>query len=313
MAAPALVADIGGTNARFALIEGAAPLREVATMRCADHPDIGAAIAAYLADAAPATPPAHAAIAVAAPVTGDTVDFTNGPWAFSIAALERELGVAGLRVVNDFTAIALALPALGAGDVRQIGGGKAVADAPRAVLGPGTGFGISGLVPCAEAWTPLATEGGHMTLAAATAREAEIVAGLRAEFGHVSAERAISGSGLRNIYRVICGNTAEPPAPDAITAAAIDRSDPVAVETFDLFCAFLGTVAADVALALGALGGVYIAGGIVPRLVDAFAASPFRARFEDKGRYRAYMAAIPTAVIAHPHPALIGLARLLAG
>jgi glucokinase len=319
MTRPARVlGDVGGTNARFAWQDGdGAPLRDIATIPTADHPSIAAALAHYLHGLERAAPP-WCAIGIANPITGDRVQMTNSHWSFSIDAVRRELGFERLVVINDFTALALALPDLAPGDLRQLGGGAPVADAPLALVGPGTGLGVSGLVPSGEAgrWVALQGEGGHVTLAATSAREAAVLQVLRDRFGHASAERAVSGQGLEALHAALCAldgvaNPAPLPAAE-ISRHALAASDPRCVEALDLFCAFLGNVAGNLALTLGARGGVYIGGGIVPRLGDAFTRSRFRACFEDKGRFRAYLAAIPVYVIhAEVSPALLGAARAL--
>jgi glucokinase len=312
-----LLADVGGTNARFAWQEGdGAPLRDVVSVPTAAHPTLAAALAAYLGRLGRRAPP-WCAIGIANPVTGDQVRMTNSHWSFSIEALRRELGLERLVVINDFTALALALPLLPPGDLRRVGGAAAVEGAPRALIGPGTGLGVSGLLPCTETgrWIALQGEGGHVTLAGGNRREAAVLDLLRERFGHVSAERAVSGQGLEALYVAVCRLDGVGPtcldAP-AISAHALAANDPQCVEALDLFCAFLGTVAGNLALTLGARGGVYIGGGIVPRLGDAFARSRFRACFEDKGRFRDYLAPIPVLVIESAvSPALLGAAQAL--
>jgi glucokinase len=311
-----VIADIGGTNARFALVDGAGRAGEARILKCADYPDPVAAAEAFLSDTAPPSWPKRGAFAVASPVAGDQVTMTNHPWSFSIDDVRRRLGLDALRVINDFAAIALAIPHLVEGDRYQLGGAEPVRNAPVAVLGPGTGLGVSALIPAPGGWAPLATQGGHVTMAAFDEREAAVLAHLRRAHAHVSAERVISGPGLINLYRglrALEGLPADPAAtPDEISRLAADRTCPIAAQALEMFCAMLGTVASDLALSLGALGGVYIAGGIVPKLGPAFAASGFRHRFEDKGRFAAYLAAIPVFVITHPLPAFVGLSALSA-
>ena len=295
---PRLVADIGGTGCRLGWVaeQGAAVADVVAEDR-ALGPE--AAVARYLERRVGR--PRSAAFAVAAPVVGDAVRMTNRNWSFSIRDLEQRLGLARLVVVNDFAALARGLPLLGDGDTMRVGGGATVDGAAMAVLGPGTGLGVAGLVPAPAGPTVVVGEGGHVSLAAATPREDAVVAVLRARFGHVSAERALSGAGLVNLHdalRAVDGLPAQRRSAAQITGAdGLAAGEPTCVEAVALFFAFLGSVAGDLALTLGARGGVYVAGGIVPRLGAAIAAAPFRARFEAKGRYRAYLEAIPTAVI----------------
>jgi glucokinase len=313
---PGLIGDIGGTHARFALTAGDGMVESIAVLTCDDFPDLFSAIEAYLQQTRPHTAPTHGALAVACPVSGDSVTMTNRDWSFSTDALRRRLGFDTLSIVNDFLAVAAAVPELREDDRLQVGGGTAAANAPITMLGPGTGLGVAALVPHSRGWIPLATEGGHVTLAAANDYEADILAGLRRRFGHVSAERALSGPGLVNLYEAIADINGRKPArlsPEEVTEHGLARVDSSCVEAVDLFCDFLGTVASDLALSLGARGGVYIAGGIVPALGDAFIRSGFRSRFEEKGRFSDYLAAVPTLVIVSPHPALLGLRVLIDG
>lgn len=315
---PRLLADIGGTNARFAWQDGpGAPITDAHTLPAADHATLAAAMQQYLQRIGRSAPPA-CSIAIANPVVGDRVAMTNHHWTFSIAALKAQLGFVQLLVVNDFTALALALPVLPADELRQVGGGAPAADHAVALIGPGTGLGVSGLLPDGRGgWLPLQGEGGHITLAGTTPREQAVLNVIGARYGHASAERAVCGQGLVDIHGAIAALDrpgAVPPtlAAPEITAAALDGSDPGCVETLTLFCAFLGNAAGNLALTLGAKGGVYIGGGIVPRLGGWFDTSPFRERFEAKGRFRAYLAEMPTYVIlAQSSPALLGAARAL--
>ena len=308
-----MLADIGATNARFRLSGGGG--ETTAVLASAEFSSLEATVRGFLDSVRPAVPPRTAAFAVAGPVSGDAVTLTNLGWRFSITELRRVLGLDRLEVVNDFTAVALALPALGPGDRRVLGGEREpTAGAALAVLGPGSGLGVSGLLPTpGGGWVSIAGEGGHVTLAATDEREAAILAALRRRLGPVSAECALSGPGLVNLYRAVAeldGHEAEPLAPAAITEAGLDGSCPRCREALALFAAFLGTVAGDLALTLGARGGVYLAGGIAPRLADFLEGSTFRRRFEDKGIQRPWLAAIPTWIITHPFPAFAGLATL---
>lgn len=311
----ALVADIGGTNARFALVDqvNSSPQHE-RTLRCADFPGPVEAVRHYLA---PLGGPRLrvAAFDVATPVTGDFVALTNGPWSFSVATVRDALGLERLHVINDFTALALAVPLLDREEIRQIGGGVAKPNTAIAVLGAGTGLGASGLIWDGRRWLPLAGEGGHVSFSPATEREDAILRVLRRRFGtHVSAERWLSGMGLTNIYSALAElDEGRPHAlePDQITQRAQQGHDQRSLETVAIFCAALGTIAGDLALTLGARSGVYVGGGIVPKLGALFDRSAFRQRFEDKGRYRGYLSEIPTWVIVAEAPALRGLASLL--
>jgi len=311
---PGLLADIGGTHARFALGQADGSARDPLVLACRDFPDLTGAVEAYLATVTNTVAPKRGAFAVASPVIGDTIDMTNHHWSFSVEGVRQALNLDDLTVINDFAAIALAVPHLEDADRVPVGGGTAAPDAPIAVLGPGTGLGVSALVPAEVGWVPLATEGGHVTMAATTEREDAVIAILRRD-GHVSAEDVISGGGLVNLYRALSELEGESPdgavTPADVTERALAGACPRSTEALDMFCVLLGTVAADLALSLGARGGVYVAGGIVPRLGDAFNASGFRRRFEDKGRFSSYLAAIPTYVITHELPAFVGLAHLL--
>jgi glucokinase len=311
-----LVGDIGATNARLGLVS---PARKVLHWRSypVDHyPTIDDALADYLGARGELPMPRNGAIAVASAITGDRVSMTNHPWSFSIAALKARFGFDRLEVINDFTAQALALPHLGPGDRMAVGGGAGVPGEPLAVLGPGSGFGVSGLVPCAAGWVPLTGEGGHATMAPATDRESAVLDHMRRRFDHVSAERVLSGPGLVNLYNTLAEINGVPSrgyTAAQITDLGMRGEDPVCVEAATMFCAMLGTMAGNLGLTFGARGGVYIAGGIVPRLGRFFADSPFRTRFQAKGRFEAYLAAIPTYVVTHEFAAFLGCAALLAG
>jgi len=308
-----LLVDLGGTNTRCALQRaGGAPERVRAT-RNDEFPDLAAVLHAYIADIPAGLGPMAAAIAVAAPVTGDHVEMTNLGWSFSTDALRRTLGVEVLRVVNDFTAVAMSLPFLDARSLVKAGGGAPEAGRAMAVLGPGTGLGVSGLLPVPGGWAAVSGEGGHVTLAATDDREATVISLIRQQQGHVSAERLVSGFGLGNLYMALKSLSGEPGErlqPEEVSARA-DAGDAVAREALGHFFSFLGITAGNLALTLGALGGVYIAGGIVPRLREAFLASRFRDRFESKGRYADYLRRIPTYLVTDPVPAFHGLAAIL--
>lgn len=314
--APRLLADIGGTNARFALqVPGRHPAR-YRVLKTADHPGLEAAIAHYLALVRPARKPNVAAVAVAAPVLGDAVALTNSSWSFSAAAVARVMGLDRLHVLNDFEALAWALTTFGRDDLHKMGRGRPVAQTPSAVFGPGTGLGVSCLVPGPDDKpVALASEGGHVSLAAGTVRETRMIDVVRDRFGHVSAERVLSGPGLANIYAALAKLDAAAPSapmkPGAIARAARDRSDPRAGEAVAMFSALAGQFAGDLALTFGARGGVYVAGGVIPRLADAFDARLFRRRFEAKGRFASWLRRVPTWLITHPRPAMPGLARYL--
>jgi len=317
-AGPRLLGDVGGTNARFAWqAESSAPIDAVASYRCADFETLEAAIRHYLVEHGLGRP-VQAAIGIANPVLGDKVQMTNHHWRFSIEALRCSLGLTRLRLLNDFAALALALPVLVAQELRAVGDGTATPGGTRALIGPGTGLGVSALVHGGSGPDAVISgEGGHVTLAATDDEEAAVLAALRAQFGHVSAERVLSGSGLENLHRAwaaVQGRDAPDSSAAEIVQSAMAGSDVDCGAVIEMFLGFLGNVAGNLALTFGATGGVYLGGGIVPRLGAAIEASRFRQRFEAKGRFAAYLQAIPVWVIdAGGTPALRGAARALDG
>jgi len=314
MPGPGLVADIGATNTRLALAEPSGAITRIRVFATDEAPDLGDMIESYLAAEAGVERPGRAVLAIAAPVTGDEVTLTNFPWRFSIEGLRTRLGLDSLRVINDFVANAIAIPHLDGGDVAQVGQGTPAAGAPVAVIGPGSGLGVSGLAFLDGRAVPIQGEGGHVTMAPADAHEAAVLDLMRKRFDHVSAERVLSGPGIFNLYAALCELSGEPQeqfTPAQITDVRIGARHPRAREATEMFCAMLGTVAGNLALTFGARGGVYIAGGIVPRLGAVFMQSAFRARFEAKGRFRDYLSAVPTYVITRRFSALLGAARLL--
>jgi glucokinase len=238
---------------------------------------------------------------------------TNRDWSFSIAGLKDRLDLERLEVVNDFTAVALSVPLLNDEHKIAVGGGQPAFGAPIALLGPGTGLGVAALLATESGWLPIATEGGHITMPAADEREAEVLGWLRTHHHHVSAERVLSGPGIVNLYAALSAlsdQTAMVSSPHDVTNRA-QAGDPLAKKVLAMFFAMLGTVAGNLALTFGARGGVLIAGGIVPHLLEPFLTSGFRHRFEDKGRFKPYLEAIPVHIITHPYPAFVGLAGLV--
>lgn len=319
---PRLVADIGGTNARFGWIGAPGePLSQVRALAVPDFAGPAEAARCYLDELAARLgptwqPPRQGALAVATAVAGDRVAFTNSRWDFSREAVRQALGLDGLLLLNDFEALALSLPCLSAAQLRchdgRLPAGPLAASAPRAVVGPGTGLGVGAVVPTRQGWVALPGEGGHATLAAGDELEAAVIGVVRRHYPHVSAERLLSGIGLPLLHQALGEVRGEPVAgawtTEAIVQRALAGDDGLAGATVDLFCALLGSFAGNVALTLGARGGVYIGGGIVPRFADRFFASAFRQRFEAKGRFQAYLAAIPTPLITDTLAALTGAA-----
>ncbi len=314
---PRLVADIGGTNARLALESAPFTLSHIDVLPCADYDSLLAAIGAYIAKHAIALP-RHVGIAIANPVRGDWVQMTNHHWHFSIQAMQTALGVETLQVVNDFTAQALAITQMDSAHITAL-----MADTPApnlqdvcAVIGPGTGLGVSGLIPDGRGGSvALAGEGGHVSFSPADALEGELQAFAAQRFsGHVSAERLLQGSGLTLIYDFLAarqGVVATRKTPADITRGALQDKDPLCLAVLSRYCGILGRFCADVTLTLGAVGGVYLTGGIIPRFVDFVRQSDFRACFEDKGRFADYLRAVPVYVVEHPQPGLLGAAVAL--
>jgi glucokinase len=304
-----LVADIGGTNARFAMVaDGTSIAIEPRNLICADYETIVDATLTYL-DLVALGKPWQAAMSIASPVTGDALNMTNHSWSFSVSETRAALGLRQLKVLNDYTALALALPTLNDGQRIQVGGGEGLAGHPLAVLGPGTGLGVSGIVPAGNHWVPLETEGGHASYGPMNVREQMIIEIMRERLEHVSAESLVSGRGLSLIYEVITrleqGEELRL-TPVEVTQRALTLECPLAIETLSVFCNVFGTVAGNLALTLGARGGVYIGGGIIPRILNFFLRSGFRERFEKHGRLTPYLRAIPTYIINTDYPALTG-------
>jgi glucokinase len=309
----AIVADIGGTNARFAVADLATlELSRISQFLCSAHPTFAAAFRAYLAELS--EPLDHAAIAVAAPVTGETVHLTNSTWSFAKHELCRAVGLKDALVLNDFEALALSLPHLAPAELYQIGGAAAEEHATKIVLGPGTGLGVAGLVWSGERWIAVSGEGGHSSLGAHDERELELLERLRKGRSHLSAERAVSGPGLAELYLAIAASHGMRPAtlePNDVLTRALSGEDRIAVEALDVFVTWLGRFAGDAALLFGARGGVYLGGGIAPKIAHSLSSGAFRAAFEQKGRMIAYLAPIPVYVILAGFATLKGAAAAL--
>ena len=311
---PRLLADIGGTNARFALETGPGEIGRVRVYPGADYPGVAEVIAQYLKDTKVARVN-HAAIAIANPVDGDQVRMTNHDWAFSIEATRRALGFDTLLVVNDFTALAMALPGLTDAQRQQVGGGQRRQNSVIGLLGPGTGLGVSGLIPADDRWIALGSEGGHASFSPQDEREDLVLQFARKKWPHVSFERVCAGPGLELIYRALAARdkkriSANLDTPDIVKRA--HEGEALAAEAVECFCGILGSFAGNIAVTLGALGGIYIGGGVVPRLGELFTRSSFRARFEAKGRFEQYLANVPTYVITAEYPAFLGVSAILA-
>jgi glucokinase len=307
-----LLADIGGTYARFALA-GERSIGTTWSTEVGTHEGVIDALRAYLAFDHGDEPIGGALLAAAGPVQGGCCKLTNAAWTLDEEQIARALRLPWVRIVNDLEAVAAGLPDIDPGQTRLIGPDGALPGAPMAIVSPGTGLGMACVVVGPAGRCVVTSEGGHASLAGSSDHQDRVIAILRRRFGRVSAERVLSGPGLVNLHQATAeleGCDSPRRTPSAVTEAAFDGSSPVCRTTIDTFCAFLGAVAGDVALTFGARGGVYIGGGIVPRFVDQLAHSAFRDQFVSKGRMRAYLERIPTRVILHPNPAFVGLMSL---
>lgn len=314
-----LVADIGGTNARFGVEDYASgALRAIKCYSVADYPEFQGALYRFLADVAEEggwrPRPRAACLALACVVDSATIRFTNSSWVVDRREIDAVLGGGALTLLNDFAAVGYAISDLKPADWHQVGGTTPDPGKTVAVLGPGTGLGVCSLVPLDAGHRVIEGEGGHVDFAPVGEREVALLARLTARFGRVSVERLLSGAGIVNIYRALCDIAGQVPVlddPAGITAAALAGEERLAVDTLDMFCEILGGCAGNLALILGARGGVYIAGGIVPRFIDFVVASGFRRRFEAKGRFRDYLADVPVRIVTREHLGLLGAARKL--
>ena len=308
---PVLIADIGGTNARFAILPDAeSEPQHFPTVRTADYTSIDEAIAQTVL-AKTSLSPASALIALAAPIDGDEIALTNCHWIVRPKQMIEVLGLEQILLLNDFEAQALAVIALGPEHLEKIGGGEAIIDAGRVVLGPGTGLGVAGLVHSRNVWIPVPGEGGHVNLGPRSARDFAIFPHIATIEGRISAEQILCGPGLVNLSRAVAAADEIAPrltTPAEITAAALDASDPVAVEAIDIFVTCLGRMAGDLALIFMSRGGVFLTGGIAQKIIPALKNGRFRAAFEDKAPHSALLRAMPVYVMNHPLVALVGLA-----
>ena len=310
-----LLADIGGTYARFATASGSAVGRIWST-EVGDRQNVIEAIKGFLAANPDGARIDGMLIAAAGSVEGGRCKLTNAAWTLDEEDIAKTFGFPWVRIVNDLEALAAGLPDLPATQTRLIGPDSGIPGAPVAVISPGTGLGMACLHTGPGGRVVLASEGGHASLAGLDEEHDKLIAFLRHRYGHVSAERVLSGGGLTNLYRAIAateGARFVNRTPAEVTSSAFDGSCAVCRAAIDAFCAWLGAVAGDMALTFGARGGVYIGGGIVPRFVDHLARSAFRKQFEGKGRMQPYLARIPTRVILHPNPAFVGLLSLAGG
>ena len=307
-----LLADVGGTNVRFAVL-GRAGLGPIAHMAVDDYENFADGLAAFMARQPNSAAIRHAVFGVAGVVEEGRCALTNNTWVVDAAQLRARFGFAGSHIVNDFEAVAWSLPRLAASDLSMIGGGAPKRGAPMVVLGPGTGLGVAAYIPGNGGGVVARSEGGHTTMPSGSSGEDAIFEQLRQKFGHVSAERVLSGNGLENLYQAIASRESVS-VPErnaaAITRAGIAGSCAVSRAALDTFCALLGEFAGNFALSFDAQGGLFIGGGIAPHLRDYLPQSRFRSRFNAKGRMSRYVEAIPAYLILHEDPAFIGLQSL---
>jgi len=308
---PILIGDIGGTNARFAiLVDAYAQPKEFPIIATADFETIDDAIQSSVLDKT-SVQPRSAIFAIAGPVDGDEIELTNCPWVVRPRQMMENFSLDDVIVLNDFEAQALAAAALDAENRHPIGAGEIESGASRVVLGPGTGLGVAGLVYSRNHWIPVPGEGGHVDLGPRTTRDGAVFPHLEPIEGRISAEQVLCGRGLVNLYRAVCladGLNPSFSTPQAITAAGLDRSNSAATETLSLFATYLGRVAGDLALIFMARGGVFLSGGIAQKIIPVLEQPEFREAFEDKAPHSAMLRSVPTFVMTHPLAALFGLA-----
>ncbi len=315
---PRVIGDVGGTNARFAIEISPGVFSALASYANRDFASFEAALRFYLSRpesvSAGSSTLRYAAIAIANPIDGDQIKMTNSEWAFSLSRVQEAFGFQVFLLVNDFTALAMALPFLPRQYIRQWGGKERLENRVIGLIGAGTGLGVSGLVPSSHGWIPLETEGGHVSFSPFDELEVKIWQRARKQLGHVSAERLLSGRGLELLYRLVAeieDRAVDPLMAHQITEGALRKTCDLCDLTVEIFCRMLGTVSGNLALTLGAKGGLYIGGGIVPRLKERFFESGFRKRFEEKGRFSAYLASIPVFVVTDSYAAFGGVSLLL--
>ncbi len=308
---PVLIGDIGGTNARFALLaDRDTPVERFANVHTAEHASVEDAIEAAVLGRS-ALRPKMAILALAGPIAGERIGLTNCDWVFEPRRIMARFGLDGVILLNDFEALSLCLPGLGGGDIEQIGGGRAEAERPRVVVGPGTGLGAGALIHANGRWIPVPGEGGHTDLGPVSERDFALWPHIEKSFGRISAETLLCGPGLVRLYRAVSdwrGAAAVHTTPAAVTSAALSGEDAVAAETLDFFVTHLGRFAGNLALVFVATGGVYLAGGISARIAPALHSGGFREAFLAKEPHRHIMEEMMTAIITQKDPAIAGIA-----
>ena len=306
-----IVADLGGTNIRIAQSE-LGQVHSIESFQCLEFDNINQVFTVYFQKYD--CDNIVLCLAVAAPVNQDQINMTNLAWSFSQTQLKTELNLLTLFVINDYLATAASVPHLLPAEKLQIGQGRIQPNSPIAVCGPGTGLGVAYLIFADKRWQVLVGEGGHVDFAPGDPLEQDILNILQKKYAHVSVERILSGRGLLELYQTICHINNVMPAPlspEQISDKALTNDCSLCRESLSRFCAILGAFAGNLALNLAAFGGVYIAGGMVPNFTDFLQKSEFRQRFEAKGRYQNYNAAIPSFVVTAVNPGLKGAAIYL--
>ena len=308
---PVLIGDIGGTNARFAiLVDSYAEPKEFPILLTQDFETLEDAIQSVVLDHT-SIQPRSAVIAIAGPVEGDEIPLTNCHWVVKPRQMMERFNLQDITVLNDFEAQALAVVSLDEKHLENIGGETSHPNGKRVVLGPGTGLGVAGLIRSRQTWVPVPGEGGHVDFGPRSERDLQIFPFIEKIDGRVSAEQLLCGRGLQHIYQAICqadGITPSLVTPAEITDAALDKCNAQAIETLELFAIYLGRLAGDLALIFMAQGGVYLSGGIPQRILSALRTGSFRAAFEDKAPHQSILKSIPIYVITHPRAAIAGLA-----
>lgn len=320
----ALVGDIGGTNARFALVEkGGLTLHHIEVLACQDYQNFDDALQSYYQKCA-VKAPEIACISFACPIE-EEIKMTNNHWAFNVEKMQKKLKLKQFKLLNDFTAMAYGtLFVADANKVLIQAGDDKYADTSRLVIGPGTGLGVSSLISVKEhsstgsrGWQAVATEGGHMTFAPQTELELQVLQHLQAKYQRVSAERILSGDGIVALYIALCDIKKSPVQytnAAQVTHAALavgEQANPLAALTLHTFCEILGAVTGDLVLAQGARGGVYLCGGILPRIEAFFQQSQFTQQMCNKGRMSDYLSSVPVWLCAAKYPGLLGAAAAL--
>lgn len=310
MSKTSLIADIGGTNARFGIVDSKG-VHYSENLKCADFISLTEAAQSYLAKIPAEMKPKIGVLAVAGPVDGDEINFTSIPWAFRTSSVKKDLGLEELQVMNDFEAVARSIENISPELLYSFNDVPPKENAPKIVIGPGTGLGVASLIWAGDRYIPVPGEGGHMTFCPTTQREFDITQTLHVKYKHISNERVCSGNGLVNLYNAIRALDKKHHLPDLkadeISKKAIDGSCEVSKESLDLMLAFLGRIAGNVALVPKALGGVYIAGGIPTKLGDYFLQSKFFEEFSKKGNMSPLMEKMPLYMIKHDAIGLLGL------